>query len=352
VRQVAVLSAALVAALVGSYVSWTAEETEVSDDAVPIYSAGEGDLTKVSWKGDEQVVVVERKTDAKGEYLWIDSTETKKAKKAPDVHPGAELDEDEGEVPDPEPVADPAADPAAPPEVKRAMFMSNSQGEDVWKSLTPLKAMRELASAGVDPATFGLAEPTATIEITRKSGAPITLKVGGETFGSKDRYVEHDGRVFLVDDATLRPLQFAAGRLIERSLFPLAEKETDRIDVHLGDGRTLAYVQQHKDDAAKAFWAKADAPEAEDESGATWIGKVFRLKLKEYVDESTVTAPLERVVSYDVTGEGETWKVEVLKTSTEPVQWYARSEYDRGLTTLTDSLARNVVDDLATLGTP
>jgi len=345
VKQVAVLSVALVTALVGSYVTWTAEETEVSDDAVPIFSAGEGDLTKISWKGDEQVVIVERKKDAKGEYLWVDSTETKKPKSPTEVHPGAE--EDAGEEPDPEPAPEPAT-PEAPPEVKKAVFMANSQGEDIWKSFTPLKAMRELASAGVDPATFGLDTPTATIEVARKSGEPIVLKVGGETFGSKDRYVEYNGRVFLVDDATLRPLQFAAGRLIERSLFPLSEKETDRVDVHL-DGKTVSYVQTNKDDAAKAFWAKAEAPDAEDETGATWIGKVFRLKLKEYADEATVTAPLEPVVSYDVTGEGETWKVEILKTSTDPVAWYARSEYDRGLTTLTESLVRNVVDDLETL---
>lgn len=349
-RSVVALSVALVAALVGSYVVWTEEETEVTDDAVPIYNAAEGDVAKVTWKGDEQVVVVERRKDGRGEYLWVDSTETKKPKPKDPVHGDSDHPEEEGDEPEPEP----APAPDEPPETKRAVFMANASGEDVWKSFSPLKAMRELSATGVDPATFGLAEPTATIEVVRKAGEPITLKVGGETFGSKDRYVEHGGKVYLVDDATLRPLQFAAGRLIERSLFPLSEKETDRVDVQLKDGRTVSYVQQNKDDAAKAFWARSETPDAEDEAGATWIGKVFRLKLKEYVDEATTTMPpLEPVVSYSVTGKGETWKIEVLKsTEGDPVQWYARSEYDRSLATLTESLVRNVVDDLDTLGSP
>lgn len=362
-KQVAVLSAALVAALVGSYVTWTAEETEVTDDAVPIYTAAEKELAKIAWKGEEQVVVVERRKDAHGEYLWVDTTEIDKPKvPADDVHAkapegaeqdaeaeeAAEAEQDAGEAPDPAP----AAEPEAPAEEKRSAFLANSQGQDIWKSFAPLLALRELDASAIDRAAVGLTEPTATLEIARDGGAPIVLTVGGETYGSKDRYVEHDGRIFLVDDATLRPLQFAHGRLIERSLFPLSEKETDRVDVTMTDGRTVSYVQQHKDDATKAFWSKPDAPETEDEAGATWIGKVFRLKLREYVDESTITTPLQPVVTYSVSGDGQTWKIELLKSSAEPTQWYARTEYGRSLATLTESLARNVVDDLDTIGTP
>ena len=41
------------------------------------------------------------------------------------------------------------------------------------------------------------------------------MPVGGETWGSSDRYVGLEGRVFLVDDADLRPLQYGKTRLVE-----------------------------------------------------------------------------------------------------------------------------------------
>ena len=348
-RQVAVLSVALVAALVGAYTTWTREEVEVTDDAVPLYSATPADLERITWKSPELTVSIERRKDAQGEYLWVDSTETKTKKPKDPAHPVPAEGEEPAEGAEPEEPAEPT-EPAAEgePQVKHQVFMANAQGEDLWKSFAPLNALRELAPAGADPAQFGLNEPTATVEVQRKNGA-ITLQVGGETYGSKDRYVGYNGKVYLVDDATLRPLQFAAGRLIERSLFPLSEKDTDRVDVHLPDGTTVSYEQKNKDDAAKAFWARSDAPDTEDETGATWLGKMFRLKLKDYVEESAAPANLERVVAYDVTGNGETWKVELLKTTTEPVAWYARSDYDRSLVSLTESLVRNVVDDLDTL---
>lgn len=383
-RQIAVLSVALVASLVGAYLTWTDEAEEVSDDVTFVYSASESDLQKLRWHSDTLDISVERKKDAQGSYLWVESTETKKPKAKPPAHPGdveeqdkdkdkdAEKDKDskaEGPdsehepdppelTPEPAPTDAPATpEPEAPPEVKTTKFMANAQADEMWKSFAPLAALRELGASSADMATFGLdpaaadAPPATTIEVVRGSG-PITLTVGGETYGSKDRYVKYQDRVYLVDDATLRPLEFASSRLLERSLFPFQESDIEGVSVELpGGAPPRSWVQQNRDDRAKSYWATAEALDKEDDTGGTWLGKVFKLKLRDYVEDGTVTTPLETVVAYTVTGKGESWRIELLKTTNGEggTDWYARSTYNRSLVSLTESLVRNVVDDIGSL---
>ena len=357
-RQIVVLSVALVVSLVGAWFTWTDDEEVVSDDVVHVYTGTGADLRKVAWDSEDLKVSIERRTDDRGEYLWVESVETKRPKKLSDAHPGAEEAEEPADPAAADPAAaDPAvnpdgspAGPEAPPEIKTTRFMANKQGDELWTSFAPLRALRELDTTGADPSTFGFDDPTkkATIEIGRGSG-PLTLTVGGETYGKKDRYVQYNGKTYLVEDATLRPLQFASSRLIERSLFPYQESDIEKVDVALPGGKTLSYVQQNRDDRAQAFWAAAGAPDKEDEVGGTWLGKVFKLKLRDYVDEATIAAPLEPVLTYTVAGKDGPWSIELLKTTAEPPEWFARSAYNRSLVSLTESLARNVVDDLETL---
>jgi hypothetical protein len=363
VRQIAVLSVALVVSLVASYFTWTDEGEEPTDDVVAVYHATESDLQKLAWKGEDLEVIMERRKDDRGEYLWVESTETKRHKKPHDPKEDKKEGEDHEDHPEdhPEDPAETPADPAAPAEAPAApepepeptvtvtKFVANAQAEETWKAFAPLNALRELEVAGADPAVLGLQDSKTTLEVVRSSG-PVKLVVGGETYGNKDRYVGLDGKVFLVDDGTLRPLQFASSRLMERSLFPYQESEIDKVTVEIPGGKQLAYVQQNKDDRAKAFWAKAEAPDKTDDVGGTWLGKIFKLKLKDYVEASAVTATLEPVVTYTVSGKDGDWRIELFKvTEGETTSWYAKSPYNRSLVTLTESLARNVVDDLDSL---
>ena len=203
-----------------------------------------------------------------------------------------------------------------------------------------------------------------SIEVTRGSG-PLTMDVGGETYGSKDRYVRYNDAIYLIDDATLRPLQYAASRLVERNLFPFKEADIEGVNVDLPDGTAHAFVQQNRDDRTKAYWARADALEEEDEIAGTWLGKVFKLRLRKYVDESEIEGTLTPVMTYSVSGKGERWSVEILKVDdggTDLVEeggivpaapkkdtWYARTAYNRSLVSLTESLVQDFVDDLDSL---
>jgi hypothetical protein len=355
VRQIAVLSVALVLTLGWSYATWTNEGEKVTDDVTPLYDAASTDVSKLAWDGKDLKVTVERRKDDRGDYLWVDSTETKvKPPKPVPGHPNAKQGEDEGETSPEEPK--PAAEepkpeePAAPPEVKVSKFMaSQAQGEKLWEAFAPLKALRELDTTGADLKTFGLGpdDKPATLTIT-KGGSDLVLRVGGETYGNKDRYVEYDHKVYLVDDTSLRPLQYAASQLVERSLYPFADADVDQVDVMTPSGTSISYVHVNKDDKTKEFWARSDSKDKEDQTASTWLDKVFKLKLKDYVDESTVTSPLEPVFTYVVHGKGQEWKVEIDKAAGADgaTAWYARSQYNRSLVTLTDSVARNVVDDL------
>jgi hypothetical protein len=375
VRNVVVLSVSLVVALTAAYMTWTREETEVSDEAVAIYDAREADVSRVVYRSEKADVTIERRSDARGEYFWVESTERKtkprKPKSDPHDEPADESAKGEkakgekakGEKAEAEPPAveapaePPAAEPPAaePPaaepdvvEVETLAFLASDAAVELWKSVAPLQAMRELA-APADPATFGLAAPSATLEVARSSGA-VSLEIGGETYGAKDRYVRYDGQVFLVDDAKLKPLEAAGSRLMERGLFPLQQKEIAGIEVALPSGEAVTWRQVNRDDAAKVAWARKETPDVADDVGATWINKLLGLKLQSYVPKAEDPGSLQPVFAYAIRGDDAEWRVEILRTTAEPPQFFAKSDFNRSLVKLPESMTRNVVDDLDALG--
>lgn len=368
-RNVVALSIGLVAALVAAYVVWTDDSEEVSDASVAVFDAREADVTKVAYHTEKVDVVVERRSDKLGEYFWVDATERKtKPKKNPhDPHEKAKADDEKGDkakgdkakgdkaknkakAEEETPEEAPAPEPEVPDEVKveQSSFLASDAAEDLWKSVAPLLAMREL-QAPADPSVFGLDAPSGTLEVTRGSGV-VKLELGGETYGAKDRYVRYDGKVFLVDDAKLKPLDAATGRLMERALFPSEQKQIDRIELVAPNGK-VAWNQVNRDDAAKAAWARPETPEVSDEVGATWLTKLLGLKLDEYVAGDPPTS-LEPVFAYHVVAGREQWDVQVLRTTSEPWSFYARSAYNRSLVKLVESAARGVADDVDGLVQP
>lgn len=352
-RSVVVLASLLVVTLIGSYVSWTGEdEVKAPEDRVAMYRADADDLRKLAWKSEDLTVEVEKKQDAGGNYLWVTITETEKPKKK-----DADKDKPEDAAATEDAPADgtdtptPADAPATPepepePTVKVSSFKGNDAADKMWTSFAPLMAMRELVTDGnTDTKVFGLDAPTATIEVTRANGA-LTLTVGGETWGGRDRYVQADGKTWLVDDADLRPLQYAKTRLVERTLQPVAEADADRVSVTRG-GATVTYVRTNKDDKDKAFWAREDQAQTRDTVGATWLAKVFKLRVQAYVADADKPAQLEPVFTFAVHGDGKAWTIDVLREGgTDKPDFYAQSSWNRGLVKLTRSLAEEVVADL------
>ncbi len=360
-KQVIALSAALVLSLMGSYLAWTDESEEVGADEVELYSANEDSVTKLTWESDKASIVAERRSDPKGTYVWITATERNRIDIEPEPsdtdHPDDEPAAEEPEEPtEDDPHAGLGLDLDKEDEVEGVdyrieattrAFKGNSAADKLWTGFAPLVALRELKPQGeVDRATFGLDEPEGTVEVTRSSG-PVSLDVGGESYGTQDRYVGYNGKIFLIDDGTLKPLEFASSRLLERTLQPIAEPELERVTVALPDGGSFAYTQQNRDDRDKAYWALADSPDSADDAADTWIPKVLRMRLKEYADMAEAPADLQPVVRIEVAGDGQVWVVELLSGPDDT--FYARSDFTRALVTLTPAMAGNVIDDLGSL---
>ncbi len=365
-KQVIILSGLLGIALVGSSLTWTQDDdASNSVDDVEVYKASPDDLEKITWKGDKSTIEVERKSDERGDYMGVVSTEKKEKKKPkkpkdPDAEEGEEPEGDDGHDHGEDALRDPHAaegdgedegdeepEPEPEIEIKVTRYHGNKAADEMWEKFAPLVALRELGQRiEMDQEVLGFKEPTATLEVVRRSG-PLELTVGGETYGAKDRYLASAGKVFLVDDAVLRPLQYATTRLVERAVQPLAEADIEKVSVRLPDGRSAELIHQNRDDRAKAFWALAATPDDEDASAGTWLAKLLKIRVNAYVGADDVEGELVPVFTWSVAGDGQTWTVEMLEVEGDAnSDYYARPEYARSMVKLTRSLAADAIDDL------
>jgi hypothetical protein len=356
VKQIAALAIALTVSMVCSYMVWTDDSPNVTaaGDEVMIYSANPSDLTTLAWMSKSVDIVLERKADDRGEYTWVTTTE-RKEKAAPKVPPkphdhdgdapegvdvphqdGTEADEDDGE--------DDVEEAPVEIETVTTSFRGNKQAEDMWEGFAPLMALRELQPEDATEAFFGFDEPDGSIDVTRKSGT-VSITIGGETFGGRDKYAKTGEKIYLLDDQSIRPLQYGKTRLLERNLQPLGEPDTASV-VITTPSLEKTFVQQNRDDRAQAKWTSPEDAETEHPVG-TWLGKVYKMRAKSYVSESDIEGPLDVAFTYELKGDSESWPVTILKDNASPPNYYAKPTYLRSMVELTRSLASDAVDDLA-----
>ncbi|MBN2800980.1 MAG: DUF4340 domain-containing protein [Deltaproteobacteria bacterium] len=320
-KRIGILSVLLIAGLVGSYLSWTAEEFghTRAEGEVALFHGAAGDLRQVHWTSDTLDLTLERRTDALGEYTWVT------ADRLGEVGPEEEGQE-EG------------------PRDRISTFKGNAKAEELWSALSPLVGQRELgATSAVALEPLGLLPPEATLQLQR-SGGSLELAVGGTTFGDAGRYVALDGKVFLVADSALRPLARGHQMLVERRLHPLKEEEAVRLTLSRG-GQALRLVHQHRDDPKRATWALAEDPDRADEAAATWVSKLFRLRVQSYLGQEDPIGTRQPALELKIEGEERPWAVAIYP-SPDGESWYARSTWSRGTVRLTQSLAAEVMGDL------
>ncbi len=376
-RQVLIYSVLLSAAMVGAYVSWTSDapsRAEAADEAVAVYNARSGDVNAIAWASEDLDVRIERRSDEVGDHIWVVVDERKKTPKPPEPVDEEDSEEDPGTPDDapegPEPPedledgdeegeegeegedgeeTDEAPDEPEEPEYDieeiHTEFLGNDSAEGLFESFEPLMAVRQLASDGADLEAFGLADPDTTLTVSRGDNE-TTIQLGGSTYGSRDRYAQSDGRLLLLDDTAVRPIQFAASRLIERDLTPVQEPDLDAIQVQM-NGQTVSLVQKNKDDRQAAYWAREDDPDNSDDLAGTWIGKLTRLKAAKYVDASEAAAATPVFTATLISG-SEQWPVTVLKTE-DSSRFFAQSAFNRGTVELTASLAEEATADVGEL---
>jgi len=330
-RQVATLSVALGLALGASYWTWTVPSAApLAAEAVALYQGTPAEINALHWVAENVTVRMERKTDRLGDYTWVTVDRTLPATPPEPVAEG-------------EDAAQSDAPPATPaPEHELTAFVGNDAAVKLWDDVGPLTALRRLDVKDLSSAAYGLDEPTATLTVTRRQG-PAELTLGGESYGTKDRYVRYDNRVYLVKAATLRPLEQASARLVERALFPVLSSDVEQVELQQGTAKRT-FVHRNRDDRAAAFWADASAPDDVSDVAGPWLDKLFRVRVEAYEDD---IADLEPVLTFSVLGKGERWSVQLLRsTGGAQPEFYARTTYNRSLVKLTRDLAQDVVADL------
>ena len=346
-KQTIVLLALLGATLLGSYATWTAEPTEVTEDGVAIFAADKP--STIDYTSDNTDVRIERRTAAGETYTWVTVTDRKRIKKPIQAQPAppAQQPDENTDVENPAEPQEPS-EPEFEEELETTVtqFRGSDASEELWEGFSPLMAVRTLTTTSSDEALGFGGDKSGTLTIQQAGDASLTLEIGGETYGSKDRYLRYNDVLYLVDDKHLRSVSSAKARLVERRVHPLGEKEIERVSIVYGDQQT-SLVQKNADDRAAAYWAREGETDADSAAG-TWLGKLFRLKVQSY-EESTQAKLLSdfRVV---VEGKGQTWNIEVLKTEADSnPDYYAKSSFNQGLVKLTKSIASDASEDLTSI---
>jgi hypothetical protein len=347
-----IYGAVLLVSLGAAWARYTAApEVELGDKVVMLQGESD-DLESIVWIGKDVKTTIEARKDERGTYLWVSHSEMK-VKKAPHPAPPAEPagppTAEGAEVKPPEPPAPPVEEKVE----EKQVFKAGADGDKLLKNLSPMLALRKLDKVeGEKLATIGLSAPEEFIEITRK-GRSVKLEVGGEAYGTRDRYVRDSatGEIYLVDDEVLRPLKHARTRLPDRTLWTIEEKKIATVTLTDAAGQKLEFRQLNAADPAKATWAPAGREEG-DEQIKTWMGKALKLKSTAYATADEDMSQLEARFTLSLTDEqGKSEKLEVLQAGPTG-DWWARSEHTRGYVKMLKTSTSSLAEDVPELVTP
>lgn len=313
-KSVYVYAALLALSLGAAWHRYTGGEP-VEKEGVQLLDVKAEELEKVVYTSPDLTVTFELKTDDFGRYGWATVEERKKGK--------------EGEP---------------PPEPKVTTFKTGSAADKLVEAFAPMFALRELTPT-TDDATltsFGLKAPDTTVTVTAR-GKTTTYDLGGETYGTKDRYARDQatGKLYVLDDEPFKTLKFAGTRLPERQL--LASKIEAMSGATLGVGAANAtWSQKNRDDKAAAYWER-DGGAGKDESFGNWMDKALKLKSTSYV--AAAEMPTDLTPAFDLTIRADGQKPETLRVQTSGEDWYAQSESTRGLVKLSRGPAKDAAED-------
>jgi len=313
-KSVFIYAGLLLLSLGAAWQRYTGGE-EVEKEGVQLIDAKAAELEKVVYTTPELTVTFEMKTDAFGRYGWATVEDRKKKGK----------------------------DDTAPVEPKVTTFKTGTPADKVVEAFAPMFALRELAATDDAQLTsFGLKEPDTTVAVT-VGGKTLTYDLGGETYGTKDRYArsQADGKLYVFDDEPFKTLKFAATRLPERGLMAAKVEQVSEITLGVG-GATARWSQKNRDDKAAAYWER-DGSAGKDETFGNWLDKALKLKSTAYVQEGE--APAELVPAFDLTIRSDGQSAETVSLLQGGEDWYARSESTRGLVKLSRGPAKDAAED-------
>jgi len=369
-RPSVVYGVTLTALMIGAYLTWTHEDAAAEAAEVIVVDAKTEDIQRIVYTSEKLDLDLEARKDDRGSFLWVKSEERRKKRKSSkpdDGHGhGDEAGEDHGDEPgdagtegaDGEGADGEGADgEAVKEEVEEIELISKSfkagdAGDKLLETFSPLEATRLIEVAADKLADFGLDEPTEYLEIQRQGKDTRTFDLGGEAYGTKDRYIRDRAseKVYLVSADALNPLKRGATSLPDRALMGLEESDALQVQVNSA-ADTLTLEHRNRDDEDASHW-RVIGDEEPNESAGTWLEKIFRLRSAFYVQADE--APINQELMFAVTVTAEDSSTEVLEvfkgdSPSGDVAWYARSPYTRELVQLHTSPASQAAEDLTTI---
>jgi hypothetical protein len=302
-------------------VAWITFRGQLAGDAtsdeegVLLLQAAEGDVERVVYESTGGSLRLEARRDERGR--WFE---------------GSEIDAGgEGQEP------------------KTEIFRGGATAEDLWHQLEPLRAKRVLGQvAGEKLQELALADTTVSLTLTVR-GRDHRFDLGGEAFGSSDRYAkETDGRVVVLPASLTRDLDTGRSRLMERRLIRATRPEVEALALSRL-GRTARIVQHSGTQSAGAFWSLAGEETASGQF-QTWVDKFFRLQAVGYrAGEPGGDWQSEATITVESREHGlET--LEIWSAAEEGARvWLGRSAHSRLIAELGSPLAEEVCEDLDSL---
>lgn len=303
----------LVAALGAAWLSWTADDDEpASQGEVTLWDlGGKGVVTAVHWEAEGRKVALERKKGPGGAYVWGTTERERKAKPAsqptsqPASQPATPPDKAAAAPeakPEPEPEAkdkggakdddkDKAEDEAeddAPVEIDTKVFRANDRALELLDSLAKPKAKRSLGPPTPEQLEeLKLKAPEGVVTVTA-GGKTKTLQVGMMAYGGGLRYVRdaEAGVAYVVEAKLVDDLKWADSRLVERALHTFKAEDVTTFTVTSG-GAAPGPGTGPGPAETKSFTRETD------DTAATWLGKLFRLRADRYVAEGEKLHNLE-----------------------------------------------------------
>jgi len=354
-KQAILYGVLLSLSLVGSYWTWTHPETPLAGEEVMVLDAKAEDITTILWDSEKLDLRLTVSEDAAGRYLLVKSTEQKRRLKPHSEEAPAPV-----EATPPSPETPPAEDPAKPEEdrfetyeeVKE--FKAGKAGDELLTALSPMIAKRSLSNLPDEKlAPLGLAEPEATLTIQRAGKPDRVFDVGGEAFGTRDRYLrEKDtGTIYLVKEDLIRPLKHGTTRLPDRELVGVEMKELAKVTVKDATGAERSFEHRNRVDEKAAYWG-AVGEEGSLEPAKTWVEALLKLKSTSFVaaeDTPTTTTVMATIVTEDAKGQKVTLELIKGTDADGKEAWYAKSTHTRLLVKMSSAQTGDLVADIPTV---
>jgi Domain of unknown function (DUF4340) len=276
-RGVLVHLGVLVVAGVAAFTLWTRDKDvkPLGSGDVTVWPGRAADVKRVSYEGKSKKVSLEAKHDDKGDY-YVGTSEREATAPKPGADAGPSDKPAEGKTTTP--------------------ILSVGEGQKLFESFAPFKALRNLGKVGDDRAKeFGLDAPEGTVTID-VGGTEHKLIVGGSIPGSGDRYVKEaaSGEVYAIKGDLFRDLESADSRLVERDLHEWKDNDVQTVTLTAA-GKTREVVRGGAE--GKRFWADKASRDTNDETFGNWMSKLERLRPTEFV--TAAPEKLETVLRLD-----------------------------------------------------